>query len=107
MALLHLIAYLSAYTGLSVSGLYFIKSSSSILSLTFGIGFTLYGSGFLLWLYLLKKMPLSLIFPLCSSSILIGTQVIGWLVLGENISLRTALAVVLSITACILLALEA
>jgi len=106
MSMTLLIPFLGIYTGLSVFGLYFIKNSSSVFSAQFISGFALYASGFLLWLFLLKKMPLSLIFPLCSSCILIGTQLAGWFLLGEAISYKAITAVTLSVIACILIATE-
>jgi len=101
-----LIAFLAVYTGLSVLGLYKLKEATSLFSWPFVLGFAMYGAGFLIWLHMLKKFPLSLIFPLCSSCILIGTQLTGWLLLHEAITVRKILAVLCALTATTLISLE-
>ncbi|MDL2279656.1 hypothetical protein LJC15_03205 [Desulfovibrio sp. OttesenSCG-928-G11] len=97
---------LVVYTLLSVFGLYKIKAAANILSIPFIMGFFLYGSGFLIWLHMLRKYPLSLIFPLCSAGLLIGTLLAGWFLLHEHISLRSGAAVLLALGATILISFD-
>jgi multidrug transporter EmrE-like cation transporter len=101
-----LIALLAIYTCLSVLGLYKIKEATLLLSWPFVLGFTMYGVGFLIWLHMLKKFPLSIIFPLCASCILIGTQFVGWLLLHEVLTIRKVIAVLCALVATILISLE-
>jgi len=101
-----LIFALTIYTGLSVMGLYKLKLAASFLSWSFVLGFAMYGVGFLIWLYMLKKFPLSLIFPLCASCILIGTQLVGWFLIHEAITPKKIFAVLCALMATVLIYLE-
>lgn len=97
---------LLAYVILSTYGLYKIKQSPSFYSIDFLSGFIAYGSGFILWLYMLKKFPLSIIFPLCSCLLLIGTQAIGYCLLHEAFSIKKALATCFAAIAILLLSID-
>ena len=101
-----MIALLVVYTCLSVLGLYKIKEASLLFSWSFVLGFAMYGTGFLIWLHMLKKFPLSLIFPLCASCLLIGTQFVGWFFLHEPITVKKIFAVIFALAATTLVSLE-
>ena len=75
------------YVLVSAFGLYRIKSAIGVFSTDFAIGFALYGLGFLIWMYILIRMPLSVAFPIAAGSLILATQVIGYFLLGEKISL--------------------
>ncbi len=75
------------YTVISVAGMAMIKGADTPISLKFGAGFVLYGLGFLIWIgIILRMMPLSQAFPLAAGSLILGTQIAGWMVLGEKLS---------------------
>lgn len=101
-----LLASLLLYVVLSTYGLYKIKQSLNFYSIDFFFGFAAYGSGFILWLYMLKKFPLSIIFPLCACLLLIGTQAIGYYLLNEAFSIKKAIGVCLAIIAVLLLSID-
>lgn len=77
---------LLAYVLLSVFGLYWLKAAPGPLSAPFVGGFVAYAAGFCIWLYMLMRLPLSVIFPIAAGSLIVGTQVVGLLFLGEKIS---------------------
>lgn len=83
------------YVLVSSFGLFKLKSASGILSLDFLLGFTLYGLGFLIWYYVLTRLPLSVAFPIAAGSLVIGTQAVGYLFLGETIHMAHAGGIVL------------
>jgi multidrug transporter EmrE-like cation transporter len=64
------------YVVLSTAGLVLIKHARPIESLTFVAGCALYAAGFVLWLYLLRRLPLTVAFP-CAAGALIGTTTIA------------------------------
>lgn len=78
------------YVGASIAGLTLIKGAMSggafLLAPAFWSGFALYGAGVLLWLALLKALPLSTAFPLAAGALVVGTQLSGALFLGESVS---------------------
>jgi multidrug transporter EmrE-like cation transporter len=76
------------YAFISSFGLYKIKLSHLTFSTDFLLGGICYASGFLIWLLLLKTHPLSVAFPLAASSLIISTQLFGYFLLGENMSLN-------------------
>ena len=71
-------------------GLFKLKSASGIPSPDFWLGFALYGFGFFIWYYVLTRLPLSVAFPIAAGSLVIATQVVGYLFLGETIHLAHA-----------------
>lgn len=79
--------YLLIYVSLSVGGLTLIKLSESTVSVRFLLGAVLYGSGFLVWIFwILRALPLSIAFPLAAGTLMIGTQLGGWIFLKEEFS---------------------
>ena len=78
------LAMLLVYVALSTYGLYQLKSASP-LSVMFLIGFGCYGTGFLLWMVLLKALPLSVAFPTAAGGLIIATQLTGYFFLGETL----------------------
>ena len=101
-----MLATIILYCFLSITGLYIIKQSEQILSLSFAFGFALYLLGFATWMYMLRKYPLSVVFPLCSTALLIGTQLVGWFLLTEPISVNGVVAVFLAGVSAILISTE-
>ncbi|MFK8017496.1 MAG: hypothetical protein AB8G17_18880 [Gammaproteobacteria bacterium] len=77
---------LVAYVLLSVFGLYWLKAAPTVISLPFAGGFAAYAAGFGIWLYMLMRLPLSVIFPIAAGSLIVGTQVVGLFFLDEKIS---------------------
>ena len=77
---------LLVYVSLSAYGLYLLKAAPRILSETFFIGFLLYGTGFLLWLWILMRLPLSVAFPTAAGSLILATLLVGHFLLGEPIT---------------------
>lgn len=81
-------ALLLTYTLLSVAGMAMIKAAPVLLSPKWLTGFALYLAGFALWMgVILRLMPLSQAFPIAAGALMLGTQVAGWLVLKERITL--------------------
>ena len=74
------------YVVVSAFGLYKIKAAAAVLSLEFALGFALYGAGFLLWMYILLRMPLSIAFPIAAGALTVSTQLLGYFLLGEKLS---------------------
>jgi len=73
------------YAAVSSFGLYKLKSAPSISSWEFLIGFIFYGLGMLLWLQILRTTALSIAFPVAAGSLIIATQFLGYLLLGESV----------------------
>jgi drug/metabolite transporter (DMT)-like permease len=80
------LAFIAIYAATSAYGLYRIKAAPRLLSLDFGFGFLLYGVGFLMWLYLLRKYPLSLVFPIAVGGLIIATQLLANTLLRETLT---------------------
>jgi len=79
---------LLAYTLLSVAGMALIKAAPALLSPKWLVGFALYLAGFAIWMgVILRLMPLSQAFPIAAGALMLGTQLAGWLVLRERITL--------------------
>jgi multidrug transporter EmrE-like cation transporter len=90
------LALLTGYVALSVAGLHLLKSSAgAFVSATFALGLSCYGAGFLLWYVMLTKLPLSVAFPLASGALMIGSQVVGHVMLGEALGESHLLGVLL------------
>ena len=88
-------AVIAIYALISAYGLYRIKAATEIVSFGFLIGCILYGSGFLIWIYILRILPLSVAFPLAAGSLLIATQLFGVLLLKEPVPIAHVAGVVL------------
>ena len=83
--MMHLLLLL-LYVLLSVFGLYWLKASPAVMSVSFAGGFAAYAAGFGIWLYMLMRLPLSVIFPIAAGSLIVGTQIVGLFFLDEKIS---------------------
>jgi multidrug transporter EmrE-like cation transporter len=79
-------AVLLVYVVVSTFGLYMLKRAAEPMSMTFAIGFVSYAIGFLIWLFLLMRMPLSVAFPLAAGGLIVATQVAGVWFLDERIT---------------------
>lgn len=77
------------YAMISSYGLYLLKSAHSIYSLGYIIGFVIYGTGFIIWLYILKSYPLSTAFPTAAGAMIVATQIIGIIFLKETLHFPT------------------
>lgn len=84
-------------------GLYKIKVSESFLSLEFSIGLVCYILGFLIWFAILKLYPLSIVFPIAASLLIVSTQLIGFFFLEEKVALSHLLGVSFIIIGIIIL----
>lgn len=79
---------LLVYTLLSVSGMALIKAAPALLGPKWLLGFALYLAGFVVWIgVILRLMPLSQAFPIAAGALMLGTQLAGWMVLKERITL--------------------
>lgn len=97
------IGLFTLYVVVSSFGLFKLKSASGFLSPDFLLGFTFYGIGFLIWYSVLTRLPLSVVFPIAAGSLVIATQVVGYLFLGETIRLVHASGIALILTGIVLI----
>lgn len=74
-----------AYVLASAAGLVLIKRADALMSWRFAAGFALYGAGFLVWLWLLRRLPLSVAFPTAAGTLIAATTLGGYLFLGERL----------------------
>lgn len=89
------------YSIISAYGLYRIKLSSLQLNTDLFVGSLCYGSGFIIWLVILKLLPLSVAFPAASSGLLIFTMLFGLFFLKESITLIQSAGILLIIVGII------
>jgi undecaprenyl phosphate-alpha-L-ara4N flippase subunit ArnE len=87
--------YILVYAIISTTGLVLLKQSAAGVNLPFLSGVFFYGSGFLLWLVILKRFPLSTAFPVAASSLIITTFLAGVFFLKESVSWMNILGVFL------------
>lgn len=101
---------------LSVSGQYFLKSGVSKIDVPFTFlnipkilftpmvffGFFLYGISSIIWIYILKQLPLSIAYPTLSIGYVV-VLFISWKFLGESIGLFNILGVILIVAGVSLL----
>lgn len=79
---------LLAYTLISVAGMTLVKAAPALATPKWIIGVALYVIGFLIWIgMILRIMPLSQAFPVAAGALMLGTQVAGWLVLKERLTM--------------------
>lgn len=88
---------ITGYALISAYGLAKIKDAALYTSIDFAIGSVCYGLGFVLWLHLLRSLPLSIAFPIASGAVVVATQIFGVWLLGEQISLPRLLGVLVII----------
>ena len=74
------------YVVTSCFGLYLVKAAEDWKTPSFAIGFVLYGAGALIWIAILRLMPLSFAFPIAAGSLVIGTVLTGIFFLNENVA---------------------
>jgi drug/metabolite transporter (DMT)-like permease len=77
------LTFIAIYAATSAYGLYRIKAAPRLVSIEFAAGFVLYGIGFLMWLFLLRRYPLSIVFPIAAGSLIIATQALAAVLLRE------------------------
>ena len=77
---------ITVYALISAFGLYKIKAADGVQDVVMWIGAAAYGAGFLLWLLILRKFPLSIAFPVAAGSLIIATQAFSYLYLKEPIT---------------------
>ena len=94
-----LLLYLAVYAVISALGLALLKMSMSaaagngamIPSLLrdwrFLVGFTLYAAGFVMWMVLLQRHELTLVFPMAAGSLFVGVGLMGVLLLQEQLQI--------------------
>jgi multidrug transporter EmrE-like cation transporter len=79
---------LLAYTLVSVAGMTMVKAAPALGTPKWIVGVCLYVVGFFIWIgMILRIMPLSQAFPVAAGALMLGTQVAGWLVLKERLTL--------------------
>ena len=82
------ILFLFGYILISTIGLAFLKfSDGRFISLSGGVGIFFYGAGFIVWYFILTKVPLSVAFPVAAGGLIVATQVAGYIIFKENLSL--------------------
>ena len=87
------------YIVTSVAGLVFLKiSDGKLLSYQGAVGIFLYGIGFVIWYLILTRVALSIAFPIAAGGLVVATQIAGYFILKESLSLSLLLGVLLIIT---------
>jgi multidrug transporter EmrE-like cation transporter len=86
---------LTIYTLISAFGLYKIKAAEGIHDGVMWIGAVAYGTGFLIWLLILRNYDLSIAFPIAAGGLIVATQAIGYLFLNEPLSTTHLIGVAL------------
>jgi multidrug transporter EmrE-like cation transporter len=89
----------------SCVGLYLIKAAEGWRAPAFAIGFILYAAGAIMWLVILRLLPLSLAFPIAAGSLIIGTMTTGAFFLSETITVWRMAGAFLIITGITLIAI--
>lgn len=74
------------YAAVSAFGLYLIKDASALLSTRAFAGLALYGSGFCIWIVMLRYFPLSVAFPVAAGSLIIATHLVARFYLAETVT---------------------
>lgn len=86
-------AIFAVYIFISLLGLYQLKAAELGFNLQYLAGMTLYVVSFFLWLVVLRWFPLSIAFPLAAGTIIVGTQIVGALLLKEQFDAVSLIAV--------------
>lgn len=91
------LCFLVFYSLFSGYGLYHLKLMTKVFPPDYHtiIGIICYGIGFIMWLTLLKKVDLTLSFPLATGSLMISTQLLGIFLLKEKITLLKTVGIVI------------
>jgi len=88
----------------SCFGLYLIKAADGWKTPAFAIGFVLYGAGAVIWMVILRLMPLSFAFPIAAGCLIIGTMLTGAYFLNETITSWHMVGALMIITGITLIA---
>lgn len=91
------------YAVISAYGLVRLKTATALWSSDTIIGGVCYGSGFLIWLLILRVLPLSVAFPIAAGLLILSTQVCGVSLLGESYSLSQGIGSALMIVSMTLI----
>lgn len=94
------------YVVTSCLGLYLVKAAEYWKTPVFAVGFVLYGAGALMWMVILRLMPLSVAFPIAAGSLIIGTLLTGVLFLNEKVSIVHIAGSLLILTGIVLIAIN-
>jgi multidrug transporter EmrE-like cation transporter len=92
------------YVITSCSGLYLLKAAEGWKAPAFAIGFVLYAAGAVIWMVILRMMPLSFAFPIAAGSLMIGTTLTGFFLLSENVTVWHITGIFMIITGIVLIA---
>jgi multidrug transporter EmrE-like cation transporter len=101
MKVLIFICYLASM----LYGLYALKVYEAGLSLSYVFGLFVYVLGFMIWLIILKLYPLSLAFPIAAGALIVGTQLVGVLALGEKLVYMKAIGAVVILIGIVMMAI--
>ncbi|MDF1754660.1 MAG: hypothetical protein P1U89_17885 [Verrucomicrobiales bacterium] len=69
-------------------------------------GASLYGIGFLMWYWILTRVPLSIAFPIAAGGLAVGTQIAGHFVLKESLTYTHLVGVLLIVAGISFVALS-
>lgn len=103
-----LLAVTMLYAAVSGCGLYLLKVNLPALpslNINLFIGGGLYIASFLVWLWMLKQYPISIIFPLATGLLIVVTQFLG-VVLGEVFPVNKIIGVGVIMLGIVLLSFE-
>jgi len=78
---------LICYVSLSSFGIFLIKTAEFTYSIYFFIGVFIYLCGSVIWLAMLRILPLSIAFPVASGLMILSTTFVGWVFLYEEVGL--------------------
>ena len=93
-----------AYISVSLLGLYKLKASVFGFNLAYISGMAFYVAGFFLWLLVLRWYPLSIAFPLAAGALIVGSQLVGIMLLSEKYDAFSVLGVSLILLGIAILA---
>ncbi len=87
LAMMTNVGLLLAYVLTSTAGLLLMKrgmAGAGYLSGAFGAGLGFYLAGFVLWMLMIQRLPLSTAFPVSAGALIVATQIAGVVWLGEK-----------------------
>lgn len=98
----------AVYTVSSAAGLAMVKAADGYFTIRFLLGGILYAGGFVIWILLIiRLMPLSIAFPVSAGLLIVATQILGAVYLGEGISVLKMIGAVLVIAGIAALSVSA
>ncbi len=92
------------YLSSSLLGLYKMKTAEVGFNFGYLLGIGAYAGSFFIWLFLVRLYPLSVAFPLAAGALMVGTQLIGAFLLGEQLGATKALGIALLLAGLVVLA---